>query len=108
MPRMLSGPHKVYVIVDRNFGERLAALPEATAVWIVDTSANKPVAQRLWEERTPNYPVGITTFLFDLTSSPEAIFVSELDTIELHHPGHTQFEVFGARLDEQVKTELTR
>jgi len=30
-------PYKLYVIVDPNFGERLATLPEGVPVWIVDT-----------------------------------------------------------------------
>ena len=43
---------------------------------------------------------------------PEAILLSQLDTIELHHgpysadPPYTQLEVFGTALSEEMRTEL--
>jgi len=46
-----TSPHRVRVIVDPIFGERLAALPVGEAVWIIDTPENSPVAHRLWKER---------------------------------------------------------
>jgi hypothetical protein len=65
----MSEPYKVYVVVDRTFGERLAALPESVPVWIVDTPTNAPVAGRLWKERSQrSHLAGITTFKAD--SSP--------------------------------------
>jgi hypothetical protein len=110
---MISVPYKVYVIVDRNFGERLAALPEGMPVWIVDTPTNKPVAQMLWKERKDNdHLTGITTFSDNSSLSPEAILISQLDTIELHHgpysadPPFTQFEMLGASLSEEIRAEL--
>ena len=51
-------PYKVYVVVDREFGEKLAQLERRVPVWIVDTLTDKPVAQRFWNE----HPTGITTF----------------------------------------------
>jgi hypothetical protein len=47
---MSEKPYTVYVVVDPNFGERLASLPIGIPVWIVDTPSNKPVAQRLWRD----------------------------------------------------------
>jgi hypothetical protein len=37
---MTALPYKVYVVVDREFGEKLAELERAVPVWIVDTPTN--------------------------------------------------------------------
>jgi len=50
--RMVISPYKVFAIVDRNFGEKLLTLPERVPVRIVDTVVNKPVVNRLWQERS--------------------------------------------------------
>ena len=47
---MSGQPYKVYVVVDRTFGERLAALEARVPVWIVNTPENRSVAERLWRE----------------------------------------------------------
>src|SRR6267154_357976 len=83
---MAAVPYKVYLVVDREFGEKLAELERSVPVWIVDTPANKPVAQRVWNER-PNegHLTGVTTFNDLNTLSPEEMLLGHLDTIELHH-----------------------
>ena len=109
----MTSPPKVYVVVDRNFGERLAELPRGVPVWIVDTPSNKPVAQRLWKER-PNesHLTGITTFNDMESSSPEELLIAELDSIDLHHgvysadPPYAVIEVLGARLTDSAKHAL--
>ena len=56
-------PYKVYVVVDREFGEKLSELEKGVPVWIVDTPTNKPAAQRFWNEHPDeNHLTGITTF----------------------------------------------
>jgi hypothetical protein len=110
---MISTPYKVFVVVDRNFGGRLAALPQGVPVWIVDTPTNKPVAQLLWRDRNGNHLTGITTFDDSDSSSPEDLLVGHLGTIDLHHgsysadPPYTQLEVLGAPLTERIKAELS-
>lgn len=106
-------PHKVYVVVDRGFGEKLVGLEPGVAAWIVDTPENKPVAQRLWKERPAlDHLSGITTFKFVETSSPEDIFLNELATIDLHHgaysadPPYTILQIIGATLTDRIKGEL--
>lgn len=107
-------PYKVYVVVDREFGEKLSELQRGIPVWIVDTPTNKPVAQRLWNERPDeDHLTGITTFN-DLNSlSPEELLLSHLDTIELHHgsqsadPAYTAIEVFGTQLTANAKNVLS-
>lgn len=111
---MAAVPYKVYVVVDRAFGEKLAELERGVPVWIVDTPTNKPVAQRFWNDRPDeNHLTGITTFN-DLNSlSPEEMLLGHLDTIELHHgshsadPPYTVIEVFGTQLTASAKNVLS-
>jgi len=111
---MAAAPYKVYIVVDREFGEELAELARGVPVWIVDTPTTKPVAQRFWNERPDeNHLTGITTFN-DLNSlSPEEMLLGHLDTIELHHgshsadPPYTVIEVFGTQLTANAKSVLS-
>jgi len=48
---MVDVPHKVYVVVERAFGEQLASLPPGVPVWIVNTPSNRLVAEQLRRER---------------------------------------------------------
>jgi len=112
---MVVAPYKVYVVVEREFGEQLASLAPGVPVWIVNTPFNRVVAQRLWKERNQEgHLAGITTFK-DLESlSAEDLLVSELDTIDLHHgsnsanPPYTILEVLGAPLSDRIKAELSQ
>jgi len=111
---MATVPYKVYVVVDRAFGEKLAELERGVPVWIVDAPTNKPVARRFWNERPDeNHLTGITTFN-DLNSlSQEEMLLGHLDTIELHHgslsanPPYTVIEVFGMQLTAKAKNVLS-
>src|SRR5450432_831398 len=111
---MAAVPYKVYVVVDREFGEKLSDLDKGVPVWMVDTPTNKPVAQCFWNERPDeSHLTGITTFN-DLPSlSPEEMLLGKLDTIELHHgvysadPAYTVLEVFGAELSDNAKSVLS-
>jgi hypothetical protein len=110
---MTAVPYKVCVIVDRKFGERLAEIESGVPVWIVDTPANKPVAQRLWKEHPhESHLTGITTFNDWDPFSPEDLLIGEFDIIDLHHGSYsadtpyTIFEVFGAQLSEKIKVKL--
>ena len=110
---MVTLPHKVYVVVDRNFGERLGSLEKGVPVWIVDTPRNKPVAQRLWKQsQSADHLTGVTTFDDINSTSPEELFLAELDTIDLHHgsysatPPYTILEVVGAPLRKNIESTL--
>jgi hypothetical protein len=107
-------PYKVYIVVDREFGEQLAELERGVPVWIVDTPTNKTVVQRLWNEHPQEgHLTGITTFNDLKSSSPEDISLTELDTIDLHHrsysadPPYTVIEVFGTSLTARAKNQLS-
>jgi hypothetical protein len=111
---MVANPHRVYVVVDREFGERLGTLAPGVPVWIVDTPANKVVAQRLWKGHpTDSHLRGITTFGVLNSSPPGDLLISQLPAIDLHHgchsadPAYTLLEVLGTPLSERIKGELS-
>jgi hypothetical protein len=108
------GPHyKVYVVVDRDFGERLNTLETGVPVWMVDTPTNKTAAQRRWQELPePNHLTGVTTFSDIDSASSIELLLAEIDTIDLHHgtysadPPYTILEVIGSRLTGEIKEAL--
>jgi hypothetical protein len=107
---MSEQPRSVYVIVDRDFGDRLASLPIDVPVWIVDTPTNTAVAHRLWKERPREiHLTGITTFNISTNDSPEENLLDELDMIDLHHgissaePEYRRIQIFGTPLSEKIK-----
>lgn len=107
--------YRVFVVVDREYGERLAQLALKCSVWVVDTPANSDVAGFLWSA-TPSHSHldGVTTFKTKDDSSPEDILIGELDTIDLHHgvysanPPYTNLEMIGIEITERIKMEFSR
>lgn len=111
---MAAVPYRIHIVVDREFGEQLAALEQGVPVWIVDTPTNKSVTQRLWKEQPrESHLTGITIFDDSTSSSPEDLLLAELDQIDLHHgpysadPPYTVLEVVGAPLSDRVKKEMS-
>jgi hypothetical protein len=110
----MAEPYRVFVVVDREYGERLAEIAQKGPVWVVDTPANSAVAQRLWSSTLSHSHLnGVTTFKTRGDSSPEDTLIRELETIDLHHgvysanPPYTILEVIGTEITERVKTELS-
>src|SRR3954447_23549982 len=91
----------VCVVVDREFGKRLEALPRAVPVWIVDSPENTAAAARIREEYSDPCDAGITTFRAYPDTSPERLFLGMIATIDLHHgefsqdPPYSAIEVIG-------------
>jgi len=106
--------YRVYVVVDREYGNRLPELAQSSPVWIVVTPVNRASAQRIWAAN-PNrsHLDGVTVFKFLEGSSPEDILINELDTIDLHHGTHstnppfTILEVIGSAISTRLKDELS-
>jgi hypothetical protein len=105
--------YKVTVIVDGNFGERLAQLPADEPVWIIESEANTPVVQRLWKASTAtDHLTGITIFQAGEGLTPEEQFLAQLDTIDLHHgeysaaPPYSVLEVIGCEPSDGVAAAL--
>jgi hypothetical protein len=111
----MTEPYRVFVVVDRDYGQRLAALAQIGPVWIVDTPANRTVAQQIWAA-APNrsHLEGITTFKVPEDDSPEDILIYELGTIDLHHgsysanPPYTVLDVIGTAITARLKAELAQ
>ena len=106
-------PYKVYVVLNREYGERLFDLVPKGPVWIVDTPPNREAAQSLWAaDKAQTHLTGVTTFKAGDCPAEDAL-INEMDTIDLHHgiysaePPYTVLEVIGTPITELVKTELT-
>lgn len=107
--------YRIFVVLDRDYGERLSELARTGPVWIVDTPVNRATAQQVWAVYpSRSHLDGITTFKTSDDCSPEDTLINELDTIDLHHgtysanPPYTVLEVIGAVLSERLKTELSQ
>ena len=105
--------YRVFVVLDRAYGDRLAELAQAGPVWIVDTPPNRAAAESFWAANPDRINLnGVTTFKFEVDSSPEQILINELDTIDLHHgmysanPPYAVIQVIGASLGEALRSKL--
>jgi hypothetical protein len=98
----------VWVVVDREFGERLENLPIHEEVWVVRSPANSAAAARLRKSRS-----GITTFSHDSGATPDELLVDILGTIDMHYGGHVptrpcfKMKAHGARLTKIVEKALS-
>lgn len=111
----MTEPYRVLVVVDRDYGQRLAELDQSGPVWIVDTPANRTAAQQIWAaDPNRSHLEGVTTFKFREESSSEDILINELDTIDLHHGTHsatqpyTVLHVIGTAITGRLKAELAQ
>ena len=106
-------PYRVYVVVDPHYGERLRDLPADEPTWVIDSEENHSVIQALWNERSQSsHRDGITSFKYDPKDNPEDWFITELDTIDLHHGEFSHdrpyivLEVIGATWSNKMEKAL--
>jgi hypothetical protein len=106
-------PYKVIVVVDPDFGERLADLPPGVPVWVMDTETNRSVTHRLRKERPAKTHLdGITTFRGGSASGPDEVLINEFSTIDLHHgpysadPPYSELEIYGVSATPVVRSAL--
>nr|WP_309694229.1 hypothetical protein [Armatimonas sp.] len=92
----------VRVIVDPEFGERLASLAPDSPIWIVQSAVNTPVVQRLWQEKVGE----ITSFVESNEGDAESDLIEILGTVDLHHAEYTHIEIIGCLPSETIRTEL--
>ncbi len=110
---MTSKISEVYLILDPNFGGKIASLPTGVPAWIIMSDENEPFIRRWWAAN-PDTPFehGITGFLERPLATADTTFASELESIEMHHgpyseaPSFTSLKVLGMRLTEQARQEL--
>jgi hypothetical protein len=112
---MPSDPYSVFVVLDGEYGMRLSQLIVKGPVWIVDTPTNRAAAQSFWNAFPDrDHLDGVTVFTSKNGDSVEAMFLCEINTIDMHHnaysadPPYTVLEVIGTSLSEKITTELSR
>lgn len=74
----------VSIVVEPEFGERLATVATQSPVWIADTPANRAAAERSWSSRSNEAGVDVTTFKVVEGHSGESWCAEILPTIALH------------------------
>lgn len=110
---MSSSLYVVTVIVDPDFGDRLAALPPGAPAWIADTPANRSAAQRCWAEApAAGQAEGVTTFRVEDGALPSAWCEAILPEVDLHHgayshtPPYAALDVLGADATPELRAAL--
>jgi len=109
---MTEPSRRVRIILDPDFGERLALLPPGEPAWVVESQLNTPAAERLWRERpAESHLSGVTTFRPG-RQPPEDGFIDLFPTVDLHHGRHSTdrpydgVQVHGVPLSPAVRAAL--
>jgi hypothetical protein len=104
--------HRVAIVLDPNYAERIVELARECHVWLVTSASNDPVVAVLWrDDRAYSLEEGVTTF--SAAETPEASFISILEEVEVHHgdyshdPPLSVIEVIGLEPTEAVRDELS-
>ncbi|WP_147444930.1 hypothetical protein [Corallococcus sp. CA053C] len=106
--------HKVGIVVDQGFGDRLADLARVFHVWVVASGANTPVIQSVWKSALVDaaadpLAVGVTSFAAGEGESREetcariAWDVDEHHNESAHDPPWSEIEVFGVKLTAALR-----
>jgi hypothetical protein len=105
--------NKVTLVLEPDYGDRLASLAAVSHVWVMDTSANRTAALEYWAQNPkPKVETGITTFKSMEDESRWESCLKMLDTIDLHHgryssnPPYSVFDVIGCPLTKAVKSAV--
>lgn len=108
----MSKPSIVTVVLEDDYGDGLSQLPSG-AVWVIDSSVNRSVAEKKWAENSVRSPLGGITLFDGYGEAREDIFLNVLDTIDLHHGEYSsdtpyiELRVIGTEATEMIKTELS-
>ncbi len=105
--------NKVTLVLEPEYGGKLAALASISHVWVVDTPANRAAASEYWAQRLRQKgKSGITTFKFSEGASRLETCLGILATVDLHHgtyssnPLYSELEVIGVPLSAKVKSAI--
>ena len=108
-------PHKIAIVVNKDFGEKLIELSKRLHVWICDSENNLPFVKQVWsQDKKYSIESGVTKFDVSDNDSAEDIFVNILDDVDLHHgefshePPWSIIEVYGVSVTQRIKSELSR
>ncbi len=115
---MSMGPHKVGLVVERNFGQRIATLARLFHVWSIESPSNTPFIQQFWDggqkvSESDSLSSGITSFVADDKESPEEVCARIAGDVDEHHgefahdPPWSELEVFGVKLSTRLREVFT-
>jgi hypothetical protein len=116
-PVSIDRQHRVGLVLDRKFGNRVQALSERMHVWMVDSEANRRSAEIIWaatknaDSRDP-LEHGVTLFDSPEGQTPEEMILNIIDTILEHHsewehdPPISELEIHGAPDNETFRAAL--
>lgn len=90
----------VAIVFDPDYGNELVALANQMAVWVIDSAANRPVADKLWSDHPPDGR--LTTFTESSVQSPENVTMRLLVDVDLHHPDWTTIDVIGCAPNQAI------
>jgi hypothetical protein len=110
MPELMN---KVALVLEPDYGSKLASLAAISHVWVVDTPANR-VAASEYRALNPKHKLetGITTFKAPENASQLETCLGILATVDLHHgeysstPPYSELEVIGVPLTDEVKSAI--
>ena len=85
----------VQIIFRTDFGERLRDLDLSAPIWVIQSSDNDPVVYELWRAKAGN-----------ITKFKSQDFDNLLPTIDEHHPGWRELQVYGV-VQEVAQRALT-
>jgi hypothetical protein len=111
-----SGLHRVRLVLDREFGNRVLALATHMHVWVVDSPTNRVVADAIWSTNSSGAEnclnKGVTLFQTQIGRAPDVIVSDIFDTILDHHSEWacgspmTEIEIYGLPDTEATDTAL--
>ncbi len=106
--------HKIGLVVDRAYGDRLLELARTRHVWVVESPINTPIVRGYWNSSDAQTPLdpegpGITSFDAEECESPEETCTRIADDIDTHHgeyahvPPWSDIAVIGVPLTEHLR-----
>jgi hypothetical protein len=95
----------VALVMSEDAGNLLPGLASRVPVWVVGTPSNTALAQSIWSQTSGPSQLqrSVTTFVPGKPFEPLAKAASLVGTIEEHHPGLQNIEVFGLELSSSAE-----
>jgi hypothetical protein len=105
--------HKVTLVFDPGYGEKLLQLANESHVWVIDSPINSVTALEYWV-KNPEYKVelGITKFHVSENKTLSEICLSFLDAIDMHHNEdavdlpYSVLEIIGLSFSDELKLAI--
>lgn len=104
------------MVLDPDFGSRLKPLAARLHTWALQSPANMPWIQDVWDHaptsRQDPLADGITSFTSTVEEAPEDTLVRIVESVDEHHgeyahdPPWSELEVFGVSLTDRIREEL--